>query len=254
MLSASYIEVGGEPVRECLRPDARCIRTNGRTTRKHNASGPIFWMSTGIKILCSLLELLITPVFTSYANLTTTCMVGDVTSNSIALPTHFMSLEARCGANAAPVASAVSRLRIFSYFFIRPRYGSENIVISVSLSVCLSVYLSVRDYTFGTTRPIFTNFLCVLPSVEIRYVLPVLWMTSYLLISQGCSTSPRPAEAQCTRSLGLGYKLCAIIPLAGQRTLKVTSQVATPGAESAVSCLRPPCFYRKVSLNAVRVR
>jgi len=77
-------------------------------------------MSTGIKILCSLLELLITPVFTSYANLTTTCIVGDVTSNSIALPTHFMSLEARCGANAAPVASAVSRLRIFSYFLSAP--------------------------------------------------------------------------------------------------------------------------------------
>jgi len=55
----------------------------------------------------------------------------------------------------------------------------------------------------------------------------------------------RPAEAQCTRSLGLGYKLCAVIPAAGQRThgatfraLKVTSQVATPGAESAVyDCL-----------------
>jgi len=66
-------------------------------------------------------------------------------------------------------------------------------------------------------------------------------MTSYLLISQGCSTSP-PTEAQCTRSLGLGYKLCTV---AGQRThgttfraLEVTSEVATPGAESAVyDCL-----------------
>ena len=27
-----------------------------------------------------------------------------------------------------------------------------------------------------------------------------------------------PAEAQCTRSLGLGYKQCAIIPAAGRRT------------------------------------
>jgi len=51
----------------------------------------------------------------------------------------------------------------------------------------------------------------------------------------------RPAEAQCTPRLGLGYKLCAVIPAAGQRThgttfraLKVTFQVATPGAESAV--------------------
>jgi len=59
----------------------------------------------------------------------------------------------------------------------------------------------------------------------------------------------RPAEAQCTRSLGPGYKLCAVIPAAGQRThettfraLKVTSQVATPGAESAVyNCLAITC-------------
>ena len=51
----------------------------------------------------------------------------------------------------------------------------------------------------------------------------------------------RPAEAQCTRSLGLGYKLRAVIPVAGQRThgttfraFKVTSLVAKPGVESAV--------------------
>jgi len=61
----------------------------------------------------------------------------------------------------------------------------------------------------------------------------------------------RPAEAQRTRSLGLGYKLCAVglIPVAGQRThrpafraLKVTCQVATPGAKSAVyECLVGLC-------------
>ena len=69
-------------------------------------------------------------------------------------------------------------------------------------------------------------------------------MTSYLHVSQGCSTS-RPTEARCTRSLGLGYKLCVVMPAAGQRThgptfraLKVTSCVAAPGAESAVhDCL-----------------
>jgi len=50
----------------------------------------------------------------------------------------------------------------------------------------------------------------------------------------------RPAEAQCTRSLGLGYKLCTVVTDAGQRThgttfraLKATFQVAGPGAESA---------------------
>jgi len=29
----------------------------------------------------------------------------------------------------------------------------------------------------------------------------------------------RSAEAQCTRSLGLGYKLCAVIPAAGRTGL-----------------------------------
>jgi len=55
----------------------------------------------------------------------------------------------------------------------------------------------------------------------------------------------RPAEAHCTHSLGLGYKLYAVIQAAGQRThgttfrtFKATSQVAIPGAESAVyDCL-----------------
>ena len=50
-----------------------------------------------------------------------------------------------------------------------------------------------------------------------------------------------PAEAQCTRSLELDYKLRAVIPVAGRRThgttsraLTVTFRVATPGAKSAV--------------------
>ena len=70
--------------------------------------------------------------------------------------------------------------------------------------VCVCVCLSVLDHIFGTTRPIFTKFLCMLPmavswpssgGVVTRYVLPVLWMTSYLLISQGCSTSPPSLSA-----------------------------------------------------------
>jgi len=53
--------------------------------------------------------------------------------------------------------------------------------------------------------------------VVIRYVIPVLWMTSYLLISKGCSTSPL-TWSECTRSLGYGYKLCAVIPVAARPT------------------------------------
>jgi len=59
---------------------------------------------------------------------------------------------------------------------------------SVYVCVCLSC-LSVRDHIFETARPIFTKFLCMLPmavarsssgGVVIRYVFPVLWMTSPL--------------------------------------------------------------------------
>jgi len=66
-------------------------------------------------------------------------------------------------------------------------------------SVCLSVCLSVRDHIFWSTRPKVIKFLCMLPmavaryfpvGVVTRYVLPVLWMTSYLLICRGYSTSP----------------------------------------------------------------
>jgi len=65
--------------------------------------------------------------------------------------------------------------------------------------------------------------------VVIRYVFPVLWMTSYLLISQGCSSRRRyPAEAQCTRSLANWT----------HGTIFRVHKVATPGAEFAVcDCL-----------------
>jgi len=127
-----------------------------------------------------------------------------------------------------------------------PPIAQRSIVMSVSvcLSVCLCVGLCVfvcpRSYLRTYTSDLHQFVSCMLPmaaarsssgGVVICYVLPVLWMTSYLLISQGCSTSP-----QCSRSLGLGYKLCAVIPVVGQRThgttfraLKVTFHVATPG-------------------------
>jgi len=67
--------------------------------------------------------------------------------------------------------------------------GSTRLMRSIvmSVSVCLCVCLSVRDHIYGTTRPIFTSFLCMLPmavarsftgGVVIRYILPVLWITS----------------------------------------------------------------------------
>ena len=66
---------------------------------------------------------------------------------------------------------------------------STAIYVYVCLSVCLSVFcLLIRTKISGTTRPNFTKFLCTLPmiasryspsgSFAIRYVFPVLWMTS----------------------------------------------------------------------------
>ena len=122
----------------------------------------------------------------------------------------------------------------------------------MSMSVCLSS----RKQNSGTTHPIFIKFSRMLPvavarssscGLAICCVFPVLWMPSYLHVSQGCSTSPPSWSAASAHvcSLGPGYKRCAVIPVAGQRThgptfcaLKVTSQVAAPGSDSAVhNCL-----------------
>jgi len=101
------------------------------------------------------------------------------------------------------VASLHSSHRSGELFLLRPadseaKYCDER--------VCVCVCLSVSDRVFGTTRPIFTK--CPLRvtcgrgqlgppgGVAIRYVLPVLWMTSNLLISQGCSTSPPGSAPQ----------------------------------------------------------
>ena len=72
---------------------------------------------------------------------------------------------------------------------------SVCVYVSVCLSVCLSdsvrEFVCLLSYLRNDTRPIFINFLCVLPmavarsssgGVVMRYVLPVLWVTSYLHI------------------------------------------------------------------------
>jgi len=101
------------------------------------------------------------------------------------------------------------------------------------------VCLSVRDHIFGTARTIFAE--CFVVHVSYGRGSVLIWRRSDTLRTSGymgvviCSSAKvaprrRPDEAQCTRSLGLGYKLCAVIPVAGQwtheptfRALKVTS-------------------------------
>ena len=86
--------------------------------------------------------------------------------------------------------------------------------------------LSVSDHVFGTARPTSTKCLvnvrlymavarCSSGGVAIHYVLPVFMED---VIFAQLARRRRQAEAQCTRSLGLDYKLCAVIPAADQRT------------------------------------
>ena len=84
-------------------------------------------------------------------------------------------------------------------YYSAPDRGARSIVMSVYVCVCLSVL----DHIFGTTRSIFTKFFvhvtygCGRSSsngVVIRYVFPVLWMTSYLHISQLAARRRHQAE------------------------------------------------------------
>jgi len=75
---------------------------------------------------------------------------------------------------------------------------SVSVCLSLSVPVTLSVCLFVRDDIFELhvrSAPQFSRVLRTTVarfssgSVVIRYAFPVLWMTSYLIISQGCPTS-----------------------------------------------------------------
>ena len=108
------------------------------------------------------------------------------------------------------------------------------------MCVCVCVCVSVRDHIFGTTCPSFTKFFVHVTCRRSGTLCTACFMNDVIFAQAKVARRRRSAEAQCTRSLGLGYKLCAIMPVAGQRThgtpfkaLKVTSQVAATGAESA---------------------
>jgi len=89
----------------------------------------------------------------------------------------------------------VDILTIMRWLITPPPIEKRSIVMSVSVCVCVGVFVSPRSYLRNYT----SNFFCLLlmavaqsssGDVVICYILPDLWMTSYLLISQGCSTSP----------------------------------------------------------------
>jgi len=75
----------------------------------------------------------------------------------------------------------------------------------VCVCVCVCVFVIISSELHVLASP---SFLRLLPmavarfssgGVVIRYVLPVLWMTSYFLILQGCSTSPHSGSAVHTQ-------------------------------------------------------
>ena len=129
--------------------------------------------------------------------------------------------------------SCFSKIQIGFTFLVPAHLGSpgKRAVkrVCVCVCVCVRACVCVCVCTYGRGSIFFwrrSDTLCILP---------VLWVTSYLLISN-VARRRRPAKAQCLSSLGFGYKLCAVISVAGQRThgttfpaLKVTSQVATLG-------------------------
>jgi len=88
----------------------------------------------------------------------------------------------------------------------------------MSVSVCLYVFVRRRSYlrNYASDRnQIFLHITYFAArsfsgGVVIRYVLPVLKMTSYLLISQGCRTSPAQLKRSAHAALGLAIK-CAVI-------------------------------------------
>jgi len=101
---------------------------------------------------------------------------------------------------------------------------SVRLSVCVSVCVCLTAIIYLRSYLWNYTSDFYHFFVRVTygrGSVllwrrnDTLCTFFFLWMTSYLLISQGCSRRRRPAEAQNTRSPGLGYKLCAVVPVAG---------------------------------------
>ena len=151
------------------------------------------------------------------------------------------------------------RHRHLNIFYSVPDMGAEHCDERVCPSVCVCV--SVRDhiYTFDL-RHILVHVTYILlwrRSDTLCIILPVVWLTLYMLITK-VSPRRRLAESQCTRSLGLGYKLCAVIPVAGQRTngttfraLNVTCQVATSGAESAGVRFMTALFVKYFSANSL---
>ena len=105
-----------------------------------------------------------------------------------------------------------------------PDMGAEYCDERVCLSVC--VFVCPRSYLRNYTSDLHQKFCACCLWLWLGPPLAAQWYVMYFrffgwrhICSQAKVVRRRcPAEAQCTRNLGLGYKLCAVIPVAGQRT------------------------------------
>ena len=92
----------------------------------------------------------------------------------------------------------------------------------MSVFVCLSAIISSELHVRSTPYVLRALRMAVARSssggVAIRYVLPVFMDDVIFAQKPRLLDVAAQTEAQCTRSFGLGYKLCAVIPSAGQRT------------------------------------
>jgi len=68
----------------------------------------------------------------------------------------------------ATAATANHRSSTKIQLITRPPTGEWSIVMVVCVCVCVCVCVFVRDHIFGTTRRIFTTFLCMLPIAVAR--------------------------------------------------------------------------------------
>jgi len=132
------------------------------------------------------------------------CRVRQLTSSAAPPSLSSCSCNVRAGSSLM-FCSGASGLTVnprfsqgFQVVITPPPIRQRSIVMSVSVCLCVFVCLFaiISPERHVRSSP---NLLRMLPmavarsssgGVVICYVLPVLWMTSYLLVSQGCLTSP----------------------------------------------------------------
>jgi len=131
------------------------------------------------------------------------CRVRQLTSSEAPPSLSSCSCNVRAGSSLM-FCSGASGLTVnprfsqgFQVVITPPPIRQRSIVMSVSVCLCVFVCLFaiISPELHVRSSP---NLLRMLPmavarssrgGVVICYVLPVLWMTSYLLVSQGCLTS-----------------------------------------------------------------